>query len=90
MALSIKDLGVVQGEIYVARNKWYHICLELEVPVDTLDSIKSQSSDPATCLYEGLKHWLKTSSKISWMTIVTALRAAPVNETYLAERLQAS
>ena len=90
MALSIDDLGVVQGEIHDARNKWYHICLELKIPVDTLDSIKSQSSDPSICLCEGLKIWLKTASDASWKTIISALRAGPVGETRLAERLQAS
>ena len=88
MELNVNDLGLVQKEIFKARTNRYDIGLELNVQVDTLESIKSQCSDPKVCLRETLKVWLKTAGKTTWKNLVDALRSPTVNESQLAAELK--
>ena len=89
MELKLDDLSTVLEELYEARTKWYFIGLKLKVPVDTLDSIKTQSDDPNECLLQVLKHWLKTvDSKPMWEALVDALRGRLVEEHRLASSIE--
>ena len=86
--MELNNLGRVQEEIFEARTKWYDIGLQLNVQVHTLDSIKSQFSDPKDCLREILKVWLKTAGKTTWKTLVDALMSRTIEESQLAARLK--
>lgn len=89
MELKLDDLSTVLEELYEARTKWYFIGLKLKVPVDTLDSIKTQSDDPNECLLQALKHWLKmVDPKPTWQALVDALRSCLVEEHPLANSIE--
>ena len=89
MELKLDDLNTVLEELYEARTKWYFIGLKLKVPVDTLDSIKTQSDDPNECLLQVLKHWLKmVDPKPMWEALVDALRGRLVEEHQLANSVE--
>jgi hypothetical protein len=86
--LSINELGLVQEESFTARTKWYDLGLMLKVPVNSLDSIRSQFEDKSEQLREMLKSWLKSTHKPSWVCLVNALRCRAVGEMKLAEDLE--
>ena len=87
--LKLDDLNTVLEELYEARTKWYFVGLKLKVPVDTLDSIKTQSDDPNECLLQALKHWLKmVDPKPTWQALVDALRGRLVEEHQLANSIE--
>ena len=89
MELKLDDLSTVLEELYEARTKWYFIGLKLKVPVDTLDSIKTQSDNPNECLLQALKHWLKmVDPKPTWQALVDALRSRLVEERQLATSIE--
>ena len=86
--LSVNELGLVQEESFNARTKWYDLGLMLKVPVNSLDSIRSQFEDKSEQLREMLKSWLKSTHKPSWVCLVNALRCQAVGEMKLAEALE--
>lgn len=89
MELKLDDLSTVLEELHEARTKWYCIGLKLKIPVDTLDSIKTQSDNPGECLLQALKHWLKTvDPKPTWQALVDALRSCLVEEHQLASSIE--
>ena len=89
MELGIPDLLDVRREVFKACPKWYDVGLELRVPVHTLDSIRIQFTDPADCLRETLKQWLKgIDPKPTWSALVDALRSDAVGEHCLARELE--
>ena len=72
--------------IFSVRHKWYDIGLELEIPFQSLDVIKTDCpSNSADCLREMLKQWLSRMSPApSWSALVEALSSEPVGEKRLA------
>ena len=89
MELCIDDLPDVRREVFKVRTKWYDVGLELRVPVHTLDSIRLQFTDPADCLRETLKEWLKgIEPKPTWGALVDALRSDVVREHCLAREVE--
>ena len=90
-SLSLDDLGDVLEETLTSSTKWYEIGLRLKVPVDKLDSIRSQFSDSKGFLCEMLKEWLKGAarSRPTWRALVEALRSQTVGEPKLADQLEA-
>ena len=86
--LSINELGLVQEESFAARSKWYDLGLMLKVPVNSLDSIRSQFDDKSEQLREMLKSWLKSTHKPSWVSLVNALSCRAVGEIKLAKALE--
>ena len=88
--LSLDDLGDVKEELYKARNKWYDVGLKLKVPIDTLDSIRSQYDDHGDQLCEMLKPWLKGAAKSNpeWKVLVEVLRSHLIGESKLADSLE--
>ena len=74
MALSVGDLKVLLQELYPARIKWYETGLLLDVPVATLESIKSENKDDlGACLRETLLYALKNGDLQSWKQITDTL-----------------
>ena len=88
--LSVDDLGDVKEELYTARTKWYDVGLKLKVPIDTLDSIRSQYDDHGDQLCEMLKPWLKGAAKSNpqWKVLVEVLRSRLIGESKLADSLE--
>jgi len=90
-SLSLDDLGDVLEETLATSAKWYKIGIRLKVPVEKLDGIRSQFSDPGDQLCEMLKEWLKgaAGSRPTWGALVEALRSQTVGEPKLAGQLEA-
>ena len=88
--LGVKDLGMVQEELYDARTNWSNLGLSLRLNIITLDTIREQySGDPKKCFPEMLKAYLKTTTPPpSWIALVEALKTKPVAEYHLAEELE--
>ena len=89
--LGSSDLRCVRSAIYSVRHKWYDIGLELDIPFQTLNVIKTDCpQNSADCLREMLVEWLScTSSAPSWSTLVEALSSEPVGEKRLADEIHA-
>ena len=89
MALSMKDLKHARKLLYPIRNKWYDIGIELDLNTAELDVIKSQyNDDPAECLLEMIKIWLRSISPCpTWDVLAEALRAEAINELMVAEQV---
>ena len=91
MALTTKDLYAVYSAVFEARPKWYDIGLGLTVPVDTLDSIKSdaQFHDHGEKLREILKVWLEKNEEARWRDIVDVLKGHVIGLPRLAGDIEA-
>ena len=88
MSLSVNDLKVLFPELYPARTKWYDIGLMLGVPVDTLDSVQSETDELGACLRKMLASALKSMNpKLTWNHIIDALKSVVVSEESLADTL---
>jgi len=90
--LTLHDLSDVLEETLASSTKWHKIGIRLQVPVDKLESIRSQFSDPGDQLCEMLKEWLRRAarSRPTWGTLVEALRSQTVGEPKLADQLEAN
>ena len=87
--LSLEDINAVRKEIYSARAKWQDIALELKMPLDNVDNIKSRCTEDKDCLLEALRWWLKRANpKPGWSDLIDALRSPIVDENHLADDLQ--
>ena len=87
--LTLGDLGLLQEELVLMYDRWYHLGLQLKVSPETQDSIRAQFSDPRDQLLEMLKVWLTTSDNTSWKAIIDALRSRSVQQSSLAANLEA-
>ena len=84
--LGPSDLRCVRSAIFSVRHKWYDIGLELDIPFQTLDVIRTDFHMAAECLIEMLKQWLsRTLPAPSWSSLVEALSSEPVGEKRLAD-----
>ena len=82
MALSLKQ---VRNLLYDIRLQWYDLGIELEVPNEELDVIKSKhKDDPAAGLREMVTVWMKDNDKATWDALAEALESKPINEKSLA------
>ena len=90
MDLCLNDLRQVLSELFPVRTKWYNIGLELAVPVETLETIKSENKDDlGACLRETLLCSLKSANpKLTWKRITEALASVLVGEGQLAKELE--
>ena len=87
------DLGTLQSELHGARDKWYHLGVQLKVPVSDLSSIQTKfkfSNDPEDCLLEMLTRWLSITiiPPPTWQTVMDALCSAPVDRPLIAEQIR--
>ena len=87
--LTTADLKVILEELAnEVSSKWYQIGIQLEVPLDQLNSLRHQSgSDHRANLCCILVTWLK-SGKASWEALCDALQSGMVGEKALAEKLK--
>ena len=75
--------------IFTATPRWYNLGLRLGLKASLLDTISTKwQGDPAACLREMLKEWLKQGSK-TWQLLVKALSSTAVGERALANTLKA-
>ena len=73
--LSLTDLGVVLTELFLVRDKWYNIGLQLQVPVTELQRIESEhKNDQMTCLRQMLIKWLELGHA-NWSSLCNALQS---------------
>ena len=84
--LTVDDLRHVIGAVYPARTKWYNIGLQLDVPVDTLDSIERERGDDGDHLRNMLKWWLKQGAA-TWRALADALKNPIIGEHQLSKKL---
>ena len=84
------NLCDVLSAICTVRHKWYYIGLELKIPFQTLNVIRTEQHNNTTdCLTEMLQKWLTSiSPPHTWSDIVQALSSAPVGEKRLAEEIR--
>ena len=77
--------------IFTASLKWYNLGLRLGLQVFVLDAIKIRcNNDPAECLREMLREWLKQGSPPpTWEELVDALTSTAVGEGVLGQKLKA-
>ena len=85
----MEDLGEVIQATYEARAKWYHIGIQLKLPVGTLDAIRSDFPDSTDCLTRMCSRWLRrVNPKPAWPALTKALESSPVGEGHLAQQLR--
>ncbi len=86
----MEDLREVRQPVYPAREKWHDIGLELGVPVDALENIRSHQflTDNGGRLQEVLKIWLRTPSlNPTWESLAKALKSDYVGREDLAQKI---
>ena len=70
-----------------ARDKWVMIGLELNIPMDQLNSMTA--TDPIRCYFDVFNWWRRNGSPpYTWATIIDALRSPIVGEVQLAHELK--
>ena len=82
----MNDLRHVHEAVHPARTSWYDIGLQLDVPVDTLDSIEQEKGNDGDHLRNLLKRWLKQGGA-TWGALADALKSSTVGECQLAKKL---
>ena len=86
--MNLEQLGPVLTELFVVKEKWFNIGLQLSVPVKDLQQIFNEhKSDHGTGLRLMLVKWLE-SGKASWKSVTKALSCQIVGESSLAKTLQ--
>ena len=87
--LGIDDLAAVRRALFDIRAKWYHIGVELGLPVGTLDAIRTQFTDLTDCVTEMCSKWLKgTHPSPTWDDLIKAVESPFVGEICLAQKLR--
>ena len=86
--MNLEDLGIVLTELFVVKEKWFNIGLQLSVPVKDLQWIFSEhKNDHSTGLRLMLVKWLEMG-EASWKSLSKALSSQIVEESALAKKLQ--
>ena len=84
------DLVTILNEIYEARVRAHFVGLNLKVPTDVLESIRTRFDDDGDRLYYVIMEFLKQiDPKPTWRAIVDALKSPTVNMAKLAETIEA-
>ena len=89
-SLTPADLATLQNALYEVRDKWYHLGVQLKVPISDLRAIRTQFRDnPDDSLLEMLSVWLSiTTPSPTWQTVVDALCCASIGRQKIAENIQ--
>ena len=87
MALAI-SLKIVRDFLYPIKLKWYDLGIELDIPGEELDEIKSKNRDDyGACLRDMIRVRLKfRDDPLTWGHLEAALQARAINELKLAEK----
>ena len=87
--LGIDDLAAVRRALFDIRAKWYHIGVELGLPVGTLNAIRTQFTDLTDCVTEMCTKWLQgTHPSPTWDDLIKAVESPFVGENCLAQKLR--
>ena len=89
-SLTTADLATLQNALYEVRDVWYHLGVQLNVPLSDLRAIKAEYRDkPGDCLLEMLSVWLSiTTPSPTWQTVVDALCCPAIGIQKVAENIQ--
>ena len=83
------DLKSLHSELHPVAEKWYTLGVQLQVPIESLKSIKRENLLMTECLLEMLTDWLKcTTPPPTWNVLTEALESPPVGERLLAQQLR--
>lgn len=80
------DLKSVRTLLYGVRIKWKDIGIELNLPIESLNTIEGRYNDPGKCLLLMIEEWLKSRQVVTWWDLKQALEARAVNEWELAQK----
>ena len=85
LAISLKNL---RDFLYPIRLKWYDLGIELDIPEEELDEIRSKNRDDyGACLRDMITVRLKfRDDQLTWGHLADALKARAINELELAEK----
>ena len=88
--LQFEDLKGVLEEVYYVSPKWVGLGVALGMSSSEYNRIRSQFSDPQSCLREVIVLWLRSSLRLppTWGTLIDALKSHRVGEHQLAEELR--
>ena len=83
LAISLKNL---RNFLYPIKLKWYDLGIELDIPEEELDEIKSKNSDGyGACLRDMITARLKfRDDPLTWGHLADALEAKAIDELQLA------
>jgi len=83
------DLKSLHSELHPVADKWYSLGVQLQVPIESLKSIRRENLPMTECLLEMLTVWLKcTNPPPTWNILTEALESPPVSEKLLAQQLK--
>ena len=88
--LTTDDLATLQNALFEVRDKWYHLGVQLKVPISDLKAIRTQYlNNPDDCLLEMLSCWLSnTTPSPTWQTVVDALCCAAIGRQHVADNIR--
>ena len=88
--LTTDDLATLQNALFEVRDKWYHLGVQLKVPISDLKAIRTQYlNNPDDCLLEMLSCWLSnTTPSPTWQTVVDALCCAAIGRQQVADNIK--
>ena len=83
------DLKSLHCELHPVSDKWFPLGVQLQVPIETLRSIRRENLPMTERLLEMLTVWLKcTNPPSTWNILTEALESPPVGERLLAHQLR--
>lgn len=88
--LKPEDASSILNDLIEAKNQYYVLGLQLNIPAHDLDAIKSEYSNPGDGLLQVILAFLRQDITPTWRVIIDALRTPSVNLHHLASRLEVS
>ena len=83
------DLKSLHCELHPVSDKWFPLGVQLQVPIETLRSIRRENLPMTERLLEMLTVWLRcTNPPPTWNMLTEALESPPVGERLLAQQLR--
>ena len=83
------DLKSLHCQLHSVSDKWFSLGVQLQVPIETLRSIRRENLSMTERLLEMLTVWLKcTNPPPTWYILTEALKSPPVGERLLAQQLR--
>ena len=83
------DLKSLHCELHPVCDKWFSLGIQLQVPIETLKSIRRENLPMTERLLEMLTVWLRcTNPPPTWNILTEALDSPPVGERLLAQQLR--
>ena len=83
------DLKSLHCELHPVSDKWFPLGVQLQVPIETLRSIRRENLPMTERLLEMLTVWLKcTNPPPTWNILTEALESPPMGERLLAQQLR--